>query len=85
LESIFPIVSSPPVLLFTCQVTTVLVPPETDTWNCVDVTIFTETVAGEIVTPIPVTGSTHEAEEVEVVVVAVVVEHTTAVLAAGVL
>ena len=42
-------------------------------------------MAGEIVTPIPVTGSTHEDEVVELVVVADVVVHTTAVLAAGVL
>jgi hypothetical protein len=41
-------------------------------------------VAGAIVTLIPVTGSRHEAEVVELVVVADVVVHTTAVLAAGV-
>ena len=76
--------SSPPVLPFTFHVTTMFVPPETATWNWVDVTIFTETVAGAIVTLMPVTGSKHEAEVVDVVVVADVVVHTTAVLAAGV-
>jgi hypothetical protein len=56
------------------------VPPETATRNCVLVATFTEVVAGEIVTVIPVTGSVHEEEEVVVEVVEVVVVHTTAVL-----
>ena len=44
------------------------------------VTIFTETVAGEIATEIPVTGSVHETEDDAEEVEAAVVVQVTAVL-----
>lgn len=76
-----PMVSLPPVMLFTFQMVTEFVPPVTASMNCCVVTTFTETVEGEIVTLMFVTGSVQVdvevvAEEVEVLVVQV-----TAVLA----
>ena len=62
---------------------TLFVPPWMDTKNCWVVTTFTETVAGEIVTLIFVTGSVHVDVEVVVEVVEVAVEHVTAVLVAA--
>lgn len=82
MESISPIVLLPPVMLFTCQMVTTFVPPVMESMNCWVVTTFTETVAGEIVTLIFVTGSVHVDVEVVVEVVEVVVVHVTAVLVA---
>ena len=73
--------SFPPTTVFTCQVTTVFVPPVTAPVICVFVSTFTETVTGEMVTVIPVTGSVHEEEEEVEEVVGVVVVHVMAVLA----
>jgi hypothetical protein len=64
-------------------VTTLFVPPDTNAVNCALVTTFRETVTGEMVTVIPVTGSVHEEEEDVEVVVEVVVVHVTAVLVTG--
>jgi hypothetical protein len=61
---------------------TLFVPPWTASRNCWVVTTFTETVAGEIVTLIFVTGSVHVDVEVVVEPVGVVVVHDTAVLGA---
>jgi hypothetical protein len=72
-------------MLFTFQILMELVPPETNAENWVVVTIFTETVAGDIVTEIPVTGSVHVEEDDELEVVEVVVVQVTAVLVAAVL
>jgi len=80
-ESIFPTVSLPPVMPFTCQMVTEFVPPEMESRNCCSVTTFTEIVAGDIVTLIFVTGSVHVDVEVVAEVVEVVVVHVTAVLA----
>jgi hypothetical protein len=70
-------------MLFTFQMGIEFVPPVMETKNCLPVTTFTETVAGEIVTLIFVAGSVHV--EVEVVAEAVEVEvvHVTAVLGAA--
>ena len=62
---------------------TEFVPPWMKSWNCWVVTTFTETVAGEIVTLMPVTGSVQVDIEVVVEVVEVVVVHVTAVLVAA--
>jgi len=56
------------------------VPPWIKSWNCWVVTTFTETVAGEIVTLMFVTGSVHVDVEVVVEEVEVLVVHVTAVL-----
>ena len=81
LESILPTVSSPPVFPLTCQVITLLVPPETAARNCCVVTTFTDAVTGAIVMTSPVVGSLHDDEEVAEDVVAVVVVQVIAVLA----
>ena len=83
LESIRPTESFPPAMLFTCQMVTEFVPPWTASKNCWVVTTFTDTVAGAIVTLIPVTGSVHVDVEVVVEAVEVVVVHVTAVLVAA--
>ena len=72
----------PPVILFTFQMVTEFVPPVTESRNCCVVTTFTETVEGEIVTLIFVTGSVHVDVEVAVEVVVVLVVQVTAVLVA---
>jgi hypothetical protein len=61
---------------------TEFVPPWTASWNCWVVTTFTETVEGEIVTLMFVTGSVHVEVEVVVEEVEVLVVHVTAVLVA---
>lgn len=66
---------------FTCQMTMELVPPESDAWNCCSVTTFTETVAGEIVMLMFVTGSVHVDVDVVLVEVDVVLVQVMAVLA----
>jgi len=69
-------------MLLTFQIVTELVPPWMASWNTWEVTTFTETVAGEMVTLMLVTGSVQvEVELVEDVVEAVVVQ-VIAVLAA---
>ena len=84
LESIRPTESFPPAMLFTCQMVTEFVPPWTASKNCWVVTTFTDTVAGAIVTLIPVTGSVHVDVEVVVEVAeVVVVVQVTAVLVAA--
>ena len=80
-ESIRPTVSLPPVTLFTCQMVTEFVPPVMASMNCWVVTTFTETVAGEIVTLIFVTGSVQVDVEVVAELVVVLVVQVTAVLA----
>lgn len=75
-----PTVSSPPGLLFTCQVTIELVPPERDAKNCCSVTTFTETVAGEMVMLMLATGSVHVELEVVLVAVEVLLVQVIAVL-----
>ena len=72
--------SLPPVVPFTCQMVTEFVPPWMESRNCWVVTTLTETVAGDIVTLIFVTGSVHVDVEVVVELVAVVVVQVTAVL-----
>ena len=57
-------------------------PPVMESKNCCVVTTFTETVEGEIVTLIFVTGSVHVEVEVVAEVVDVVVVQVTAVLVA---
>jgi hypothetical protein len=76
-------VSLPPVVLFTFQMGTEFVPPVMETKNCWPVATFTETVAGEIVTLIFVTGSVHVDVEVVAEEVEVDVVHVTAVLGAA--
>jgi hypothetical protein len=83
LESIRPSMSLPPVILFTCQVTTLFVPPEIENKNWACVSTFTDAVAGEIVRVIFVTGSVHV--EVEDEPLPVVVVHVMAVLGAAAL
>jgi hypothetical protein len=70
-------------MLFTFQMVTEFVPPVMESKNCWVVTTFTETVAGEIVTLIFVTGSVHVDVEVVAEVVEVVVVQVTAVLVAA--
>jgi len=67
-------------MLFTFQIVTEFVPPVMESWNCCVVTTFTETMEGEMVTLIFVTGSVHVDVEVEVELVVVLVVHVTAVL-----
>ena len=69
-------------MVFTCQMVTEFVPPWMESWNCWVVTTFTETVAGEIVTLMFVTGSVQVDVVVVVEEVEVVVVHVTAVLVA---
>ena len=82
LASISPTVPLPLAIPFTCQVTTLLVPPEIVPVNWYVDATFTEVVAGETVTEIPVVGSVHVDVDVAVEVVEVVVAQVTAVLAA---
>jgi hypothetical protein len=70
-------------MLFTFQIVTEFVPPVMESKNCWVVTTFTETVAGEMVTLIFVTGSVHVDVEVVAEVVEVVVVHVTPVLVAA--
>lgn len=58
-----------------------LVPPESAAWNCCSVTTFTETVAGEIVMLMFVTGSVHVEVDVVLDEVDVVLVQVIAVLA----
>jgi hypothetical protein len=67
---------------FTCQVRTVFVPLETNAENWKVDTTGTDTVAGEIVTLIPVVASVHEEFDVAVDEVEVVVVQVTAGVAA---
>ena len=76
-----PTVALPPTTLFTFQMAMEFVPPWMKAWNCCLPTTFTETVAGEIVTLIFVTGSVHVEVEVAVEEVEVLVVQVTAVLA----
>ena len=69
-------------MVFTCQMVTLFVPPWIKSWNCCVVTTFTETVAGEIVTLMFVTGSVHVETDVVVEEVEVLVVQVTAVLGA---
>jgi hypothetical protein len=69
-------------MLLTFQMVTAFVPPWMESKNCWVVTTFTETVAGEIVTLIFVSGSVHVDVEVVAEVVEVLVVHATAVLGA---
>ena len=77
-----PSVLLPPVILFTFQMVTEFVPPVMESRNCWEVTTFTETVEGEIVTLIFVTGSVQVDVDVEVELVVALVVHVTAVLVA---
>lgn len=70
-------------MLFTFQMGTEFVPPVMETKNCWPVATLTETVAGEIVTLILVTGSVHVDVEVVAELVEVEVVHVTAVLGAA--
>jgi hypothetical protein len=72
-------------MLFTFQVIIVLVPPAVEAKKRVVVTTFTEIVAGEMVTLMPVTGSVQATEDEAVEVVAAVVVQVTAALVAVVL
>ena len=83
-ESINPTMGLPPVILFTCQVTTLFVPPEIENANWAGVSTFTDAVAGEIVSVIFVTGSVHVEVEDEPEL-PVVVLHVMAVLGAAAL
>jgi hypothetical protein len=74
-------VSSPPVVPFTFQMTTLFVPPWMKSWNCWVVTTFTATEAGEIVMLMFVTGSVQVEVELLLEPVDVFVEHVIAVLA----
>ena len=67
---------------FTSHVMTTFVPLETTPENWYVDTTFTETVAGVIVTLMPVVASVHEEDDVEVDEVEVVVVHVTAGVAA---
>src|ERR1700732_1704514 len=70
-------------MLFTFQIVTEFVPPVMESKNCWVVTTFTETVEGEIVTLIFVTGSVQVEVEVVAEVVDVEVVQVTAVLVAA--
>jgi hypothetical protein len=67
-------------MLLTFQMVTLFVPPWIESWNCCGVATLTETVAGEIVTLMLVTGSVQVLVELFVAVVDVEVVQVIAVL-----
>jgi hypothetical protein len=79
-----PTVSLPPWMVLTSQIVMAFVPPEMEDVKSCSVTTLTETVAGEMVTLMLVTGSVQVEEDAVLVLEGVFVVHVMAVLAGAV-